>query len=484
MNIAMVYSLNDLVAIIPELILAGFAFAILLIDLWLPERMKSLNGLLALFGVVFSFASVVMMYDKNLTAFNNMIVMDKASNFANVIMLLTAFVAIVMSFDFLKREDINLGEYYEVLLFSIVAMQILASTYNLIVMFIAVETLSIGMYILTGFLRNKDESVEGAMKYFILGSFASTFLVLGIGLFYGLFGSVDLNTIKASLSSTSAFYKYISILAFLFVFVGFGFKIASFPFHSWTPDVYASAPTPMSAFMSVAPKAASFLALLRFLVVGLGPIEIHWTKVLWVIAVLTMTFGNTVALWQKDLKRLLGYSSIAHAGYMLVGITAANELGYGSVMFYLFGYLFMNLGAFAVAEFISQKEDRGTEIANLRGFGYKYPLIGAAMLVFMFCLAGVPPTVGFVGKYYLFSAAVKAHLYWLAVIGVINSAISAYFYLSVIVTMYMKGDAEEKIEVFNSVPVKAVIFVMAIAVLYIGIFPSQFLDMALKSIPF
>ncbi len=480
----MLYSTHDLVAIIPELILTGFAFAILLIDLWLPKRAKTVNGLLALFGVVFSLASVFTMYNTNMSAFNNMIVMDRASNFASIVMLITAFVAIVMSFDFLKREDYNLGEYYEVLLFSIVAMQILASTYSLIVMFIAVETLSIGMYILTGFLRHKDESVEGAMKYFILGSFASTFLVLGIGMFYGLFGSTDLNVIKTGLTHASAFYKWIAILAFLFVFVGFGFKIAAFPFHSWTPDVYASAPTPMSAFMSVAPKAAAFLALLRFVAVGMGPIEANWTKILWVIAAATMTFGNTVALWQKDLKRLLGYSSIAHAGYMLVGITAANELGYGSVMFYLFAYLFMNLGAFAVAEFISQKEDRGTEIENLRGFGYKYPLIGAAMLVFMFCLAGVPPTAGFIGKYYLFSAAVKSHLYWLAIIGVINSAISAYFYLNIVVVMYMKDEAKESVQVFNSVPVKAVILLAAIFVLYIGIFPSSFLSAALSSIAF
>ncbi|WP_025270614.1 NADH-quinone oxidoreductase subunit N [Hippea sp. KM1] len=484
MSISMVYSLKDLTAIIPELILTGFAFAILLIDLWLPKKLKAVNGLLALFGVVFAFAAVVVMYNTNMTAFNNMVVMDKASNFASIIMLITAFVAIIMSFDFLKREDINLGEYYEVLLFSLVAMQLLASTYNLIVMFIAVETLSIGMYILTGFLRNKEESIEGAMKYFILGSFASTLLVLGIGLFYGLFGSVDLNTIKASLANADSFHKWISILAFLFVFVGFGFKIAAFPFHSWTPDVYASAPTPMSAFMSVAPKAASFLALLRFVAVGMGPIEANWTKVLWVVAVLTMTFGNTVALWQKDLKRLLGYSSIAHAGYMLVGIVAANSLGYGAVMFYLFSYVFLNLGAFSVAELISRKEDRGTEIENLRGFGYKHPLIAASMLIFMFGLAGVPPTVGFVGKYYLFSAAVKSHLYWLAIIGVVNSAISAYFYLNIIVTMYMRGESESKLELFNSVPVKAVVLLAAICVLYIGIFPSSFLDIALGSIGF
>ncbi len=480
----MLYSMNDFMAIIPEIILAVFAIAILLIDLWLPKKLKGFNGILALLGVATSLASVIMTYGTNQSAFNNMFVMDASGSFASIIILLTTFVVIVMSFDFLKREDINVGEYYEILLFSVIAMQVLASTYNLITMFIAVETLSLGMYVLTGFLRDKDESVEGAMKYYILGSFASSFLVLGIGLMYGLFGSVDLNVIKSGLMQADSFHIWISIFAFLMIFVGFGFKVAAFPFHSWTPDVYAAAPTPISAFMSIAPKVASFLALMRFLVVGLGPIEIEWTKVLWVVAVLTMTFGNTVALWQKDLKRLLGYSSIAHAGYMLVGITAANALGYGAVMFYLFGYLFMNLGAFAVIEFISSKGDRNTEISHLKGFGYKYPILGAAMLIFMFSLAGVPPTAGFIGKYYLFSAAVKSQLYYLALIGVVNSAISAYFYLNIVVTMYMKGESEESINVLNSFPLKAVVIFGAIGVLYVGILPNSFLNIALHSIGF
>ncbi len=480
----MLYSMKDFIAIVPELIITAFAFAILLIDLWLPKRMKSFNGILALIGVVVAIGVTIAMYNTNAVAFNNMVVMDRASNFANIVILLATFVVIIMGFDFLPREDINVGEYYEIMLFSVVAIQVLASSYNLITIFIAIETLSIGMYILTGFLKNKNESVEGAMKYFILGSFASSFLVLGIGLLYGLFGSADLNVIKAALAHADKLHTWVAILSFLFIFVGFGFKIAAFPFHAWTPDVYAAAPTPISAFMSIAPKVGGFLVILRFLIVGLGPLQVEWSKVLWIIAALTMTFGNTVALWQKDLKRLLGYSSIAHAGYMLVGITAANALGYGAVMFYLFGYLFMNLGAFSVAEFISTKEDRGTEIENLKGLGYRYPLIGLAMLLFMFCLAGVPPTVGFIGKYYLFSAAVKSHLYWLAVIGVINSAISAYFYLNIVVTMYMKGEPENPMPVLNSLPLKLVILVGALGVTYIGIFPGSILDIALKSIVF
>ncbi len=480
----MFYSVKDLIAVLPEITLAVFAFIILFVDLWLPEKKKEFNGLLALLGVLVALGISAFSWNLNTSAFAGTIVVDRAATAGNIIILLVSFASILMGFDFLKREGIDKGEYYEVLLLSVVAMLVLSSTFNLVSAFVAIETLSIGMYVLTGFLRNKTESIEGAMKYFILGSFASSFLVLGIALLFGLFGSFDLTLIGHKLSSADSLHRWASILAFVLIFVGFGFKIAAFPFHAWTPDVYAAAPTPVSAFMSVAPKVAGFIILLRFLAVGLGGVHMEWAKLLWIVAAATMTVGNTVALWQKDLKRLLGYSSIAHAGYMLVGITAANQLGYGAVIFYLFGYLFMNLGAFAMAEFISQKEDRGTEIENLRGLGYRYPLLGLSMLLFMFGLAGVPPTVGFIGKYYLFSAAVKSHLYWLAVIGVINSAISAYFYLNIVVTMYMKGEPEKPIAVLDSLPLKVVVVLGAIGVTFVGIFPGSFLDVAMRSVLF
>ncbi|MCD6132991.1 MAG: NADH-quinone oxidoreductase subunit N [Deltaproteobacteria bacterium] len=478
------YSLADFKPIVPELVLLFFTFLILFVDFAIPKAKKKINGFIALIGVVITFVVVLSLYGSSWTGFNDMIVFDKASGFVNVVLLLTAFVAILMSLDFIKREEINFGEYYEILLFSLVAMQVFGSTYNLIVMFLAVETLSIAMYILTAIKRNGLRSTEAAMKYFILGSFASSFLILGIALIYGLFGTVDLLRTKELLTGADTLHTWIAIVSFVLILVGFGFKIAAFPFHAWTPDVYEGAITPISAFMSIAPKAASFMALMRLLVVGMFPIQVEWTKLLWVIAVFTMFFGNLVALWQKDLKRLLGYSSIAHAGYMLVGITAANSLGYGAVLFYLFGYIFMNLGAFSVAEYISKKDVEGCLIDDLRGMGYKYPLTGAAMLIFMFSLAGVPPTVGFVGKYYLFSAAVKSHLYWLAVLGVINSAISAYFYLNIIVTMYMKGGAKEEVVSFPSPYLRAAIAIGAVGTILFGVAPGSVLNAALSSIVF
>lgn len=484
MNYLANYSVADLIAIAPQVVLTIFGFIVTLVDLWLPNEEKSANAVIALLGLVVAGIVSIMMFGGTYKAFNGMVITDNASLFIGLVIIGTGILAILMSMNFVDREGINIGEYYSIILFSSVAMLFFASTYNLIVMFISVETLSIGMYILTGFLRNKSESIEAAMKYFILGSFASGFLVLGIALMYGLFGSVELTQISAQLTNANSLFKALGILAFILIFTAFGFKIAAFPFHAWTPDVYAGAPTPMSGFMSVAPKAAAILALMRILIVGMHPIELEWTKILWILAAFTMTFGNTVALWQKDLKRLLGYSSISHAGYMLVGIAAANTLGYGGVLFYLFGYLFSNLGAFAVAEYISKKGDSGTEVANLKGIAYKYPLIGVAMLIFMFSLAGVPPTVGFIGKYYLFSAAVESHLYWLAIIGVVNSAVSAYFYLNVVVTMYMKGDGAENFSVLNSNLLKTTILIGALGTIIFGLFPSSILSVALHSVAF
>ncbi len=475
------YSVVDFWGIAPQLVVIVFGFIVFFVDLWLPRGLKSINGILSLVGLLCALFVSVYMFGHHQVAFKGMAIMDRMSNFTDIIILSTSILAVVMGFGFLEREEINTGEYYTVLLFSVAAMQFFASTYNLIVMLISVETLSIGMYILTGFLKD-GKGVEGSLKYFILGGFASGFLVLGIGLVYGLFRSVDLNIIRSGLIHSDSLHTWVTIIAFVMLLIGFGFKIAAFPFHAWTPDVYASAPTPMSGFMSVAPKAATFVALMRLLSVGMAPIEVHWQSILWIIAVLTMTFGNTVALWQKDLKRLLGYSSIAHAGYILVGFVAANALGYGAALFYLFGYVFMNLGAFAIAEFISKRGDVGTEISNLRGLGYKYPLMGAAMLVFMFSLAGVPPTVGFVGKYYLFSAAIKSGFYWLVVIAVINSAVSAYFYLNIVVTMYMKGEPDSRVAVFASPLVKLVVFVGVLGTLFLGVFPSYILSTALSSV--
>ncbi len=476
--IIMPYHLSDFAVIVPELIVAALMLILFVVDLASKNRKKILSSisiagyLAALLYSVINFWPAVQKF-----GFVGQIFIDQAGNFINMVVTLTAILAVMMSRDFLDRENIKDGEYYVIMAASVISMQLLSSTHNLIIVFLAVETLSISMYILTGFFKDKEKSPEAAMKYFIFGAFASAFLVVGIALFYIYSGSVEFSGIAKANAEGLLF-----IVAFFMVMVGILFKIAAFPFHSWTPDIYEGAPTPVSAFMSVAPKAAAFILLIRFLAIAVASITVQWQNLLWITAVFTMFFGNTVALLQKDLKRLLGYSSIAHAGYMLVGVLAFNHLGNAGVLFYLFGYVFTNMGAFAVCEYLSKKGNEDASIKNLRGIGYKYPAAGVAMAFFMLSLTGIPPTVGFVGKFYLFSAAIDAHYYWLVILGVINSAISAYFYLSVVVEIYMKGDAKESSVWLNSLTLKYVIAIGIAGTLIFGILPSLPFNAAISAV--
>jgi len=475
--IVMPYHLSDFSVIVPEIIVAIFMAILFVVDL--ISREKKILSTISIIGYLAALLYSIVNFWPAIQKFGfvGQVFIDQAGNFINIIITATAILAVLMSRDFLDREDVNDGEYYVIMAASVISMQLLASTHNLIIIFLAVETLSIAMYILTGFFKDKEKSSEAAMKYFIFGAFASTFLVVGIALFYIYTGSVEFSQIAKADPKNLIF-----IVAFLMVMVGISFKIAAFPFHSWTPDVYEGAPTPVSAFMSVAPKAAALIVLIRFLSVAVPTIMPTWQHLLWVLAVFTMFFGNTVALLQKDLKRLLGYSSIAHVGYMLIGIIAYSSLGNAGVLFYLFGYVFTNMGAFAVCEYISKKGSEDSSIKNLRGIGYKYPLAGAAMAFFMLSLTGIPPTVGFVGKFYLFSAAIDAHFYWLVILGVINSAISAYFYLSVVVEIYMKGDMRESSVRFNSLALKYVIAIGIAGTLIFGILPSLPFNAAMSAV--
>ncbi|GMT43275.1 MAG: NADH-quinone oxidoreductase subunit N [bacterium] len=475
--IVMPYHLSDFSVIVPEIIVAIFMAILFVVDL--ISKKKKILSTISIIGYLTALLYSIVNFWPAIQKFGfvGQVFIDQAGNFINIIITATAVLAVLMSRDFLDREDVNDGEYYVIMAASVISMQFLASTHNLIIIFLSVETLSIAMYILTGFFKDKEKSSEAAMKYFIFGAFASTFLVVGIALFYIYTGSVEFSQIAKADPKNLIF-----IVAFLMVMVGISFKIAAFPFHSWTPDVYEGAPTPVSAFMSVAPKAAALIVLIRFLSVAVPTIMPTWQHLLWILAVFTMFFGNTVALLQKDLKRLLGYSSIAHVGYMLIGIIAYSALGNAGVLFYLFGYVFTNMGAFAVCEYISKKGSEDSSIKNLRGIGYKYPLAGAAMAFFMLSLTGIPPTVGFVGKFYLFSAAIDAHFYWLVVLGVINSAISAYFYLSVVVEIYMKGDMRESSVRFNSLALKYVIAIGIAGTLIFGILPSLPFNAAMSAV--
>jgi NADH-quinone oxidoreductase subunit N len=362
-------------------------------------------------------------------------------------------------------------------------MMFMAKANDLIIVFLGLETLSISIYVLVGFLRTNLKSNESSLKYFLLGAFSSAFLLYGIALVYGATGSTKLPDIARHLESLPQLVSNPLLLAAVgMLIVGFGFKMALVPFHMWTPDVYEGAPTPITAFMSVGVKAAAFSAFLRVFLSSFPILRDDWTMILWILAVLTMTLGNVVAIAQENIKRMLAYSSIAHAGYILVAMTAGGDMATTSIIYYLMAYTLMNLGAFTVVILYSKKGEENILISDYAGAGFKYPFLSAAMTVFMFSLAGIPPLAGFVGKFYIFASAVKQGFIWLAIISVLNSLIAVYYYLRVTVFMYMKEPVKEVGHLSFSIPVIIALLITAFFTLHMGILPSGYLHLARESI--
>jgi NADH-quinone oxidoreductase subunit N len=387
-----------------------------------------------------------------------------------------------MSIRYLRQEGFEHGEYYVLVLFAAVGMMFMASAADLIIIFLGLETFSLSLYVLAGFFRTQAKSNESALKYFLLGAFSTGFLLYGIALLYGATGTTNLKEIHEFLRVNPLPNEPLMLVSMGLLIVGFGFKVASVPFHMWTPDVYEGAPTPITAFMSVGSKAAGFAAFLRVFLYSLSSFQGEWLWVLWVLAVLTMTLGNLVAIAQQNIKRMLAYSSIAHAGYILIAMVAANDLGTASVLYYILAYAFMNLGAFGVVILFGRRGEENLLISDYSGMASKYPLLAALMATFMFSLAGIPPTAGFVGKFYIFSAAVKAGYIGLAVIGVLNSALSVYFYLRVTVMMYMRNPEKELAPLEWSPPMAISLFIAVFGTLQMGITPGAYLEVARKSI--
>ena len=406
---------------------------------------------------------------------HGMLIVDRFALFFSGIVLLCGISTVLISNGYLKRFGLDRGEFYSMLFFSSLGMVVLVSAYDLISVFLGIELMSLAIYILVAFRRRDFFSNEAALKYFIIGAFAIGFFLYGVSIVFGLVGSTNFEDIVAAIGSKNLAGQPAFMLAVLLIMVGLAFKISSVPFHMWTPDVYQGAPTPITAFMATAVKAASFAAFLRLFYMCFMSGKDVWEGVIVILAILTMTLGNVVALVQRNIKRMLAYSSIAHAGYIMVGVAALSvdsTRAASAVLYYALTYAFMTLGTFAVIAAIEKSgHTRGLEERDYAGLGLQKPFIGLAMAVCMFSLAGIPPTAGFFGKYYIFSAAVEQGLVTVAIIGVLNSALSLYYYLRVVVAMYMRKQ-DEKIPVFDDLGVKIVLLVSVLATLWLGLGPS------------
>ena len=473
----------DLYLIAPEIVITAFGFLVLLVDVFLPKKEnKGYLGAISLIGILLAGVLTVTQMGSVKSGFEGMFVSDGFALFFKVTFLIIAFLTVLISIGYTKREGMAFGEYYALILFSTLGMMLMAAGTHLITIFLGLETMSISIYILAGMMRENRRSVEAALKYFLLGAFATGFLLYGIALIYGATGSLYLKDVAAYIAAKNLLRSPMLLMSLVFLTIGFGFKIASVPFHMWTPDVYEGAPTSITAFMATGVKAAAFSALIRVFFSALPAFRPDWTSIMWLIAVATMTVGNIIAISQTNIKRMLAYSSIAHAGYILVAFVAGNELGTSGILFYLMAYAFMNIGAFTCVILLGKKGEENTLINDYAGIGFKYPLLAASMTIFLLSMAGIPPLGGFMAKLYVFSAAVKAKFYWLAILGVLNSAISVYYYLRVTVLMYFR-ESEREITGLQFSPASVFALVVAvIGTLYMGIFPANVLSLAQRSI--
>jgi NADH-quinone oxidoreductase subunit N len=474
----------NLGATLPAVFLALGTTTLLIVDLFLPKERRHWTPWLALIGVIVSFVLTLMTYNSGTTALGEMFVADSFSGFMNMIALVSAAISILLGIDYLRRTGNNRGEFWSLLLLSTSGVMFMAAANDLIVIFVALELLSIPLYIMAAFRRDNARSEEAGMKYFVLGAFASAFLVYGSALIYGATGTTNLPAIFSSVAnivntdSSAIFYLLIGTAL---IIVGLGFKVAVVPFHMWTPDVYEGAPTPVTAFMSVGAKVGGFAALLRVLVTAM-PILIAdgqtlpiWQNTVMVVAALTLIVGNFVALSQTNIKRMLAYSSIAHAGYIMMAVAAAAspqhaDLATQGALVYMLAYTFTNLGAFAVAIAIEKNDGTGTNLDDFKGLARSKPVLAAMMAIFMFSLTGIPLTAGFTGKWFVFQASVSAGLIPLAVIGVLTSVISAFYYVRVIVNMYL-ADGEGDPAAGATPAVNWALYIAFAGTLALGIFP-------------
>ena len=477
-------SLTEFRWILPEVLLTGWALLLLIIGAFGKGPLASrVSGIISLIGSLSTLACVFCLKDANLDVFNKLYTIDAYGTFFKAIFLIILTLVTFISLRYTKREKICSGEYYALLMFGVLGMMVMVSSHSFITIFIGLEVMSISIYILCALLRSNLKSVESSLKYFLLGAFATSFLLYGMALIYGSTGIIDVVELKQYLLMRQPFAHQMFIIGLGLLIVGFGFKIASVPFHMWTPDVYEGAPTPITAYMATGVKAAAFGALVRVFYTALLPFgPLGWTNIIWIIAVLTMTVGNITALVQRDIKRMLAYSSIAHAGYILVAFITGDRELISSVLFYLLVYTFMNIGAFTAVIALGRKGEENTDIDSYAGLGTRHPFIALCMSIFLLSLAGIPPLAGFAGKFYVFSAAIKAQYYWLAIIGVLNSVVAVYYYLRVMMYMYFKDPLRELGSIDIAPQYSITMLICVWALIHMGVFPRMFLMLAEQAV--
>lgn len=469
-------SISDAVRFLPELILILAGTLVMVLEV-LTHR-KSPLAALSFAALAAAIAASAYAQTSPGPAFYNMLRVDGFATFFRVVVMAVGMLTVLSADRFLAREGANSGEFYALVLFSVAGQSMMAASNELIILFIGLEVSSISSYVLAGFLRDDTRANESALKYFLLGSFATAFLLYGVALVYGVTGSTHLAEIAGKIKPDSL----LGGLAAALLFIGFGFKISGAPFQMWAPDVYQGAPTPVSAFLSAGPKAAAFAAFLRVFTVAFGAIGERWEPLIWMAALLSMTIGNFGALTQTNVKRMLAYSSIAHAGYVLVAVAARSETGTAAVMFYLAAYALMNVGAFTIVGHVAGKGDRYVRIEDLSGLAARQPATAAMFSVFLLSFIGVPLTAGFFGKFQIFKAALESDLVWLAILGLLNSAVAAYYYLRLLVVMYMQPPGES-METLEPLPItlRLALFASAAGTLILGIYPKLVLEAATRS---
>ena len=473
------FDISNIIFSMPEIIVLAGACLLLMFDLILPKSQKHVIAYLSLAVVIIAGAETWLLSDNIAHIFDRMFIFDGYSVFFKFVFYIGTLLAILLSINYMKIEGGNYGEYYVLILFALIGMMIMASGTDLLSIYVGLELMALSIYILTGFTQHSGKSNEAAMKYIILGAFSSGVLLYGMYLIYGLTGTTQLSDLALALKGQESMDMSL-ILAVIFLVAGFGFKVAAVPFHMWAPDVYEGAPTSITAFMSVGPKAAAFAAILRIFIEALGPVAESWETILALVAVLTMATGSIFALVQTNIKRMIAYSSIAHAGYALLGVVAGGRDGISSVMLYMLIYTFMNMGIFGVIIMMRKGDFRGENIHDYTGLARNNKLAALLMLIFLFSLAGIPPTGGFVGKFYIFMALVRQGLIPLAVIAVIFSAVSAYFYIRIVMLMYIK-EPTRKFDLATTPASGIAIAIAVIGTLIIGMLPSWFIEMAQRA---